>query len=198
MGNKVSNPVPSYDTVAQLYSTDEIETAKLKFKSMCHQGQNTLRLENFKQVSNVHPLIQRRLLPRLFEVMDSKKENAIDFESYFCTLSLLHRSTVDEMAKFIFILYGTSKSSSLQRDNIRDLLIDSHASVIESNDDPEVVSRRLKGMADMMDGMVSLVLLQHASVPDKLSLSEFCAFVKLDSSVQNLISLLPRCLGENK
>lgn len=31
--------------------------------------------------------------------MDSKKENLIEFESYFCTLSLLRRSNLEELAK---------------------------------------------------------------------------------------------------
>jgi hypothetical protein len=34
MGNKISNPVPSFESVCAHYSTDEIEISRVKFKSM--------------------------------------------------------------------------------------------------------------------------------------------------------------------
>jgi hypothetical protein len=64
-----------------------------------YSDQNTVRLENFTQHSTAPLILKKRLLPRLFEVMDSKKENLIEFESYFCTLSLLRRSNLDELSK---------------------------------------------------------------------------------------------------
>jgi hypothetical protein len=35
----------------------------------------------------------------LFEVMDSKKENLVHFESYFCTLAMLRRNNSEEISK---------------------------------------------------------------------------------------------------
>jgi hypothetical protein len=112
MGNKPANPVPSFDIASSHYTNDELTIARSKFKSLwfvncpthltyqnSYSDQNIVRLENFIQHSSAPLILKKRLLPRLFEVMDSKKENLIEFESYFCTLSLLRRSNLDELSK---------------------------------------------------------------------------------------------------
>jgi len=198
MGNKSSNPVSSFDEAAtSKYSEDEVESVRAIFKSMCHPNQDSLRLENFMQISN-SPVLKKRLLPRLFEVMDVKKENEIKFDSYFGTIRMLRRNNNEEISKFLLLLYGAPKSKSMRKENIGHLLLDANTAYAENDcNNFEELRRRSAGLQDLINGMVDIVFHNHAMMyTDKLTFSEFCDFVREDSNIQSLVRLLPSCLGE--
>jgi hypothetical protein len=86
MGNKVSNPFPSFDVDSQFFNHAEISHLKSAFRNLSH-NQKLISFANFS--INHSPYIRSHFLPRLFRVIDIKKDDGIDFEEYLSAVALV-------------------------------------------------------------------------------------------------------------
>lgn len=100
MGNKLSaSPFPSYEAARNQFSAAEIAEIKSKF-TLISGGQETINLAGLVQrASSSSAYCQRQICPRIFNVIDTKKDGVIDFEEYLCAVAVFRSNVVDEKAK---------------------------------------------------------------------------------------------------
>ena len=73
--------------------------------------------------------IRKHILPRLFAVMDGKKDNILDFEEYVCAVALFRIGTTEEKIRVLFLMYEPFKGLHLQKESLRRLLVDATVAI---------------------------------------------------------------------
>ena len=55
------------------------------------------------------------MIPKLFAIIDSKKDNVIDFEEYVCAVALFRLGSTEEKIRILFLMYDPIKGIHLTR-----------------------------------------------------------------------------------
>jgi Ca2+-binding EF-hand superfamily protein len=102
MGNKTSGATfPTYDVARTHLNPKETLQLKETFKKLCRgQVSNHLTLSNFLlSLNSPSSYVRKHILPKLFSVMDIKKDGYIDFEEYTCVVVLIRIGSMEEKYK---------------------------------------------------------------------------------------------------
>ena len=110
----------------------EISHLKKSFKTLCRNN-DSITLSSFTANCQVHAAtesyIRKHILPRLFAVMDGKKDNVLDFEEYVCAVALFRIGTTEEKIRVLFLMYEPFKGLHLQKESLRRLLVDATVAI---------------------------------------------------------------------
>eukprot|EP01041_Mallomonas_annulata_P008206 gene8206-16877_t len=190
MGNKVSSPLMGYDVASSHFSPAELEQVRKAFRTLSPRDQPMDR-SAFTQNSPCSPYISKYILPRVFSTIDTKKDNVLDFEEYVCAMGLFRFGSLEDKSRLLFLMYLPSKGGvNLLRENLRSLLKDANAVQQQNETALPTYESWIEDMNEIVDGMADMVLTQYASTDNRLTFSEFCAFVKVDGTVQSLMGTI--------
>lgn len=101
MGNKASATFPTYEIARSHLNAKEVLQIKESFKRLCrNQETNQLSLSNFLlSLNSPSSYVRKHILPKLFHVMDIKKDGHIDLEEYTCVIVLCRIGSLEEKYK---------------------------------------------------------------------------------------------------
>lgn len=106
MGNKASATFPTYEVARSHLNAQECLILKESFKKLC-RGQDTLTLSNFLlSLNSPSSYVRKHILPKLFSVMDIKKDGYIDMEEYTCVIVLCRIGSAEEKSKRKISVFG--------------------------------------------------------------------------------------------
>ncbi len=151
----------------------------------------SLVYQNCQVKAATEPYVRKHILPRLFAVMDGKKDNVIDFEEYVCAVALFRIGTTEEKIRVLFMMYEPFKGMHLQKENVRRLLVDSTIAIQKESVPVGTLEQWIQDQLELSECMADMALQQFSAQDAKLDLQEFIAFVKVEGSVQGLLLLLP-------
>lgn len=198
MGNKASGPFPAYDQAVLHYDETSIDKAKRAFRSYCSNGQtniNVINLTSFTEKSTCTPYMSKFVLPKLFTLIDTKKDGVIDFEEFICASSLMKFGNPEEKVKLLFVMYSSVKQPGmLTRLNLQEMLRDSNASAQSASVPLASMETWIEDMLEVLETMVDMAILQYGGGTDRLLFPEFFAFAKVEGSVQGLLSAIGNVL----
>jgi hypothetical protein len=160
---------------------------------MCSQGADVISAAKFTAMSTPKnaDYVRKYVLPRLFAVMDMKKDNVLDLEEYLRSVALFRLGTVEDQIKLLYLMYDGSKSGGcLTRENFRQMLLDASVCTQKEEIAVDVLEVWLADLSLLSDAMVQTAMVQFSSHSNKLDVQELTAFVKMESSVQGLIPLM--------
>ena len=192
MGNKLVSPIPTFE-VAQTHCTkQEIDTLRARFSKLYQRNTETITPATFVNSSSDKPYIKKYFLPRLFAVIDAKKDSLLDFAEYASATLFLRVATVEEKAKVLFAIY--EKNGVVPRENLKQLLLDCIV-----NEQREIMP--LSQLQDWLDdqnalteGMVDMALNLFSPHIDKFEFNDFMVFYKSDASLPQLVELASQVL----
>lgn len=192
MGNKASGPFPSYDQATSHYDESTLDKSKKAFRSYCPTNSaNVINLSSFVNKSTTTPYMSKFILPKLFALIDTKKDNVIDFEEFLCASSVIKFGNPEERVKLIFVMYSNGKQPGILSSlSLQDMLQDCNASAQPATVPLANMERWLNDMKEILETMVDMVLLQYGAGTGRLLFPEFFAFAKVEGSIQGLLSTI--------
>jgi len=137
--------------------------------------------------SSLNMLLHKRVLPRLFAAMDTKKDGVLDVEEYISAVALFRVGSTEEKIKVLFAMYEPIKEG-LPREQFRCMLVDATLVTIKNNN---VQEDWLEDQRELSGAMVDMALQQFASSTTHMDVHEFINFVKVEGAVQALLFFLP-------
>jgi Ca2+-binding EF-hand superfamily protein len=137
------------------------------------------------------PYIRKHILPRLFAVIDGKKDNVIDFEEYVCAVALFRIGTTEEKIRVLFLMYEPFKGLHLTKESVRKLLVDATVAIQKEDIHVATLELWIQEQMELSECMADMALMQFSAQDGKLELQEFITFVKVEGSVQGLLLQLP-------
>lgn len=194
MGNKlVSSPFPSYDSAISLFNPAELTQLRNQFNEIS-QSQPSITYERFsKSNPRQSDYVRKRVLPRVFNTLDTKKDGIIDWEEYISAIAVFRHGTIEDKIKCLYLMYDGNKSgASLSKENFRQLMVDSTICVQQA-DPPSVkeLEQWIQDLHQLSMAMVETALIQYSAHANKLDIQEFIAFVKVEGTIQGLMHLIP-------
>lgn len=203
MGNKLPSPIPSYEIALSQLNKIEIEHIQKTFKLIGKSEKNiTPQCFYSSDIIKCSLYIRKYILPRLFHVIDTKKDGVIDFEEYLSAIALFRIGTTEEKIMLLFLMYEPQKNGFLLSDNLRQMLVD--ATIIIQKNEPsdykdkknqlEQLEHWIHEQLEISTCMTEMALQQFAQQQGKITLSEFISFVKVEGSIQQLLNKLPQLI----
>ena len=96
MGNKFVSPLPSFESTCQQLNKEEINQLKINFNKLSLK-QEKISLQNLSRVVSCPDYFRKQFLARLFNVIDTKKDNFFDLEEFMVIETLFKGGTDDEL-----------------------------------------------------------------------------------------------------
>ena len=134
MGNKLPSPIPSYETALSQLNKIEIEHIQKSFK-LIGKSEKHITLQCFCscELIKCSMYIRKYILPRLFHVIDTKRDGLLDIEEYISAIALFRIGSTEEKIMLLFLMYEPQKNGFLLSDNLRQMLVDATI-VIQKNE----------------------------------------------------------------
>jgi Ca2+-binding EF-hand superfamily protein len=203
MGNKLPSPIPSYDIAIAQLNNIEIEHLKNKFKSI-GKSEKHITPQCFYNCDQIKcsMYVRKYILPRLFHVIDTKRDGLIDFEEYISAIALFRIGTTEEKIMLLYLMYEPQKNGYLLGENLRLMLVDATI-VIQKNEPTDYKDKKnhldqleqwIHEQHEISTCMTEMALQQFAQQQGKISSSEFISFLKVEGSLQQLLVKLPQLI----
>ena len=201
MGNRQASPFPTYDNACSYFNAEEIAHFHICFRSSCRQN-DAIELKNLCaiNVDKITSYSRHHMLPKLFIIIDTKKDSFLDFEEYLCALALFRFGTFEEKMRLLFIIYEPTPKSlngTISKEILCNILKDSLSPTNLSEGTAEVskyYEEWSDDLGELVEGMADMVLIQYASQDNRLNFQEFLAFAKVEGSIQGLVNSFQRMI----
>lgn len=187
MGNKVASPIPTVDIVNQHLDQQELSHIRTLFLSISNNDRY-ITLQQFRSSlqSRTSEYSRYHFVPRMFTIIDTKKDGYIDYDEFACAVALFRIGGTEDKIKFLYLMYEP-KNGILPRDNLRTLLIDALLSVQDDSNPLHVMEKWMSDQMELTDGMTDLALQQYAANPSRMDFNEFLSFIKIEGTIQTLL-----------
>mmetsp|Transcript_5745 Transcript_5745/g.19280 ORF Transcript_5745/g.19280 Transcript_5745/m.19280 type:complete len:210 (+) Transcript_5745:96-725(+) len=194
MGNKVSNPLPAYDSIAPKISAGDMQLLTERFYGISG-GKDSATLEDLQRAARCPPAIREGLVRRIHAMLDARK-GGLQIEDYVSAVALTWFGSRPDLVRFLFVLYNERGTGHLNRDELVALLSDAAAATLQA---PAATTREHQRAAqpvgDLLQLMADMALAQYATHSDsRLSLNEFTTFVQVEPDVNAVLDMLPALL----
>ena len=203
MGNKLPSPIPSYDIAIAQLNQIEIEHIQKAFKVIGKSEKHITR-QCFctSDLIKCSLYVRKYVLPRLFHVIDTKRDGVVDFEEYLSAIALFRVGSTEEKIMLLFLMYEPQKNGYLLGENLRLMLVDATI-VIQKNEPTDHKEKKnhldqlehwIHEQLEISTCMTEMALQQFAQQQGKISSSEFTSFLKVEGSLQQLLVKLPQLI----
>jgi Ca2+-binding EF-hand superfamily protein len=203
MGNKLPSPIPSYETALSQLNKIEIEHIQKTFK-LIGKSEKHITQQSFSscELIKCSMYVRKYILPRLFHVIDTKRDGLLDIEEYISAIALFRIGSTEEKIMLLFLMYEPQKNGFLLCDNLRQMLVDATI-VIQKNEPIDYKDKKnhldqlehwIHEQLEISTCMTEMALQQFAQQQGKITLSEFVSFVKVEGSIQQLLNKLPQLI----
>ena len=108
--------------------------------------------------------IRKHILPRLFAVMDGKKDNVLDFEEYVCAVALFRIGTTEEKIRVLFLMYEPFKGLHLQKESLRRLLVDATVAIQKEEVPVATLELWILEQIELSECMADMVTLRFSHI----------------------------------
>ena len=203
MGNKLPSPIPSYETALLQLNKIEIEHIQKTFK-LIGKSEKHITQQSFSscELIKCSMYVRKYILPRLFHVIDTKRDGLLDIEEYISAIALFRIGSTEEKIMLLFLMYEPQKNGFLLSDNLRQMLVDATI-VIQKNEPVDYKDKKnhldqlehwIHEQLEISTCMTEMALQQFAQQQGKITLSEFVSYVKVEGSIQQLLNKLPQLI----
>ena len=203
MGNKLPSPIPSYDIAISQLNKIEIEHIQKTFRLIGKSEKHITPMSFYScELIKCSMYMRKYILPRLFHVIDTKKDGVIDFEEYVCAIALFRIGSTEDKIMLLFLMYEPQKNGFLLNENLRQMLVDATI-VIQKNEPIDYKDRKnqldqleiwIHEQHEISTCMAEMALQQFSQQQGKITLTEFVSFVKVEGSIQQLLNKLPQLI----
>lgn len=202
MGNKQAtpSPFPSYEQATSLFTANELTAQRQRFHSLSGETE-FINLEAFAKLPAFANLdyMRKSIVPRLLATCDLKKDGVLDIEEYTCSMALFRFGSLEDKCKLLFGMYDAAKTGGcLNKDSLRQLLVDATVCLQKQDASLGNLETWIAGLKPLSEAMVESALLQYSlSGAQRLDLTEFLCFLKVESTLQGMLARLPCLLGDD-